>query len=39
MDLWVGIKDGILTSYNIAKSKTRPQGDASHTLWSRHASV
>jgi hypothetical protein len=23
----------------IAKSKTRPQGDASHTLWSSHASV
>ena len=22
-----------------AKSKTKPQGDANHTLWSRHASV
>ena len=39
VDLWVGIKEGILASYNIAKSKTRPQGDASHTLWSRRASV
>ena len=29
---WVGVKEGILASHNIAKSKTGPQGDASHTL-------
>jgi hypothetical protein len=39
VDLWVGMKVGILASNNIAKSKTRPYGDASHTLWSRCASV
>ena len=39
VDLWVGIKEGILASHNIAKSKTGPQGDASHTLSSRRASV
>jgi len=32
VDLWVGIKEGILASRNIAKSKTEPQGNASHTL-------
>ena len=30
--LWVGIKEGILVSHDIAKPKTKPQGDASHTL-------
>ena len=29
---WVGVKEGILASHNIAKSKTGPQGDASNTL-------
>ena len=29
VDLWVGIKEGILASHNVAKSKARPQGDAS----------
>jgi hypothetical protein len=32
VDFWVGINEGILASHNIAKSKTGPQGDASHTL-------
>jgi hypothetical protein len=32
VDLWVGIKEGILASRDIAKSETGPQGDASHTL-------
>jgi hypothetical protein len=32
VDLWVGIKEGILASHDIAKSKTGPQGDAGHTL-------
>jgi hypothetical protein len=30
--LWVGIKEGILASHDIVKSKTGPQGDVSHTL-------
>jgi hypothetical protein len=30
VDLWVGIKEDILASYDIAKSKTGPQGDSSH---------
>jgi hypothetical protein len=32
VDFWVGIKEGILASHDIIKSKTGPQGDASHTL-------
>jgi hypothetical protein len=32
VDLWVGIKEGILASHDIAKSKTKPQGASSHTL-------
>jgi hypothetical protein len=39
VDLWVGIKEGILASHDIARSKTGPQGDASHILGSRRASV
>ena len=39
MDLLVGIKEGILASHNIAKSKTGSQGNPSQTLWSRCASV
>jgi hypothetical protein len=32
VDLLVGIKEGILASHYIVKSKTGPQGDASHTF-------
>jgi hypothetical protein len=32
VDLLVGIKEGILASHDIAKSKTGPQGNANHTL-------
>jgi hypothetical protein len=32
VDLWVGIREGVLASHDIAKSKTRPQGDANHIL-------
>ena len=39
VEFWVGIKVGHTCITYFAKSKTGPQGDASHTLWSRRASV
>ena len=39
VEFWVGMKVGHTCITYFAKSKTRPQGDASHTLWSRRASV
>ena len=39
VEFWVGMKVGHTCITYFAKSKTGPQGDASHTLWSRHASV
>ena len=36
---WVGMKVGHTCIIYFAKSKTRPQGDASHTLWSRRVSM
>jgi hypothetical protein len=32
VDLWVGMKVGILASGHVAKSKTGPHGDTSYTL-------
>ena len=39
VEFWVGMKLRHTCITYFAKSKTRPQGDASHTLWSRHATV
>ena len=39
VEFWVGMKVGHTCITYFAKSKTGPQGDASHTLWLRRASV
>ena len=39
VEFWVGMKVGHTCITYFAKSKTGPQGDASHTLWSRRTSV
>ena len=39
VEFWVGMKLRHTCITCFAKSKTRPQGDASHTPWSRCASV
>ena len=39
VEFWVGMKVGHTCITYFAKSKIGPQGDASHTLWSRCASV
>ena len=39
VEFWVGMKVGHTCITYFAKSKTGPQGDASHILWSRRASV
>jgi len=39
VEFWVGMKVGHTCITYFAKSKTGPQGEASHTLWSRRASV
>ena len=39
VEFWVGMKMRHTCITYFAKSKTGPQGDASHTLWSRRVSV